>query len=133
MIGLAAQLGAKVEGVTIAFREFEGAALDEAPVAAKIASHYGFDHHIRQVTRAEFEEDLPRFIDAMDQPTIDGLNTWFASKAVAERGYKVVLSGVGGDELFYGYGLTREIPRLLRLTRRIAQTPRRTKTHKGPG
>ena len=123
VIGLAAQLGAKVEGVTIGFKEFERVALDEAPMAASIASHYGFDHHIRQVTRAEFEEDLPRFIDAMDQPTIDGLNTWFASKAVAERGYKVVLSGVGGDELFYGYGLTREIPRLLRLTRRIAQFP----------
>ena len=59
----------------------------------------------------------------MDQPTIDGVNTWFASKAVAERGYKVVLSGVGGDELFYGYSLTREIPRLLRLTRRIASLP----------
>ena len=123
VIGLAAQLGAKVEGVTIGFREFERAQHDEAPMAASIASHYGFDHHIRQVTRAEFEEDLPRFMKAMDQPTIDGLNTWFASKAVAERGYKVVLSGVGGDELFYGYGMNREIPRLLRLTRCIAQLP----------
>ncbi len=123
MIGLASQLGAKVEGVTIGFKEFERVEQDEAPVAASIASHYGFNHHIRHVTRAEFEEDLPRFIDAMDQPTIDGLNTWFASKAVAERGYKVVLSGVGGDELFYGYRITREIPRLSRLTRRIAQIP----------
>ncbi len=123
VIGLAAQLGAKVEGVTIGFKEFERVALDEVPVAASIASHYGFDHHIRLVTRAEFEEDLPRFFNAMDQPTIDGLNTWFASKAVAELGYKVVLSGVGGDELFYGYGLTHEIPRRLHLTRRIAKIP----------
>lgn len=123
MIALASQLGAKVEGITIGFKEFERIAQDEVPTAASIASHYGFNHHIRHVTRAEFEEDLPRFIDAMDQPTIDGLNTWFASKAVAERGYKVVLSGVGGDELFYGYSLTREIPRLLRLTRRIVQFP----------
>ena len=123
VIGLAAQLGAKVEGVTIGFKEFERVALDEVPVAASIASHYGFDHHIRQVTRAEFEEDLPRFFNAMDQPTIDGLNTWFASKAVAELGYKVVLSGVGGDELFYGYGLTHEIPRRLHLTRRITKIP----------
>ena len=123
MIGLAAQLGAKVEGVTIGFKEFERVALDETPVAASIASHYGFNHHIRHVGRAEFEEDLPRFIDAMDQPTIDGLNTWFASKAVTEQGYKVVLSGVGGDELFYGYSLTREIPRRVHLTRHIAQFP----------
>jgi len=123
MVALSSQLGAKVEGVTIGFKEFERAALDEVPMAASIASHYGVDHYIRQVTLMEFEEDLPQFMDAMDQPTIDGLNTWFASKAVAERGYKVVLSGIGGDELFYGYGLTREIPRLLRLTRRIAQFP----------
>jgi asparagine synthase (glutamine-hydrolysing) len=123
LIGLVSQLGAKVEGVTIGFKEFVDASEDEAPVAASIASHYGFNHHIRQVTRTEFEEDLPRFIDAMDQPTIDGVNTWFASKAVAERGYKVVLSGVGGDELFYGYGLTRQIPRIYRLTRRIAALP----------
>ncbi len=133
MVGLASQLGAKVEGVTIGFKEFERVALDEIPVAASIASHYRFNHHIRHVGRAEFEEDLPRFIDAMDQPTIDGLNTWFASKAVAEQGYKVVLSGVGGDELFYGYSLTRDIPRLLRLTRRIAAIPRRARTDRGLG
>ena len=53
--------------------------------------------------RAEFAQDTPRILDAMDQPSIDGVNTWFASKAAAERGYKVVLSGVGGDELFCGY------------------------------
>jgi asparagine synthase (glutamine-hydrolysing) len=121
--GLAAQLGAKVEGVTIGFTEFDHIALDETPVAASIASHYGLNHHIRQVTQTEFTADLPRFMSAMDQPTIDGVNTWFASKAVAERGYKVVLSGVGGDELFYGYGLTREIPRLSRLAGHIAQFP----------
>jgi asparagine synthase (glutamine-hydrolysing) len=123
VIGLASQLDAKVEGVTIGFKEFDHVALDETPVAASIASHYGLDHHIRHVTQTEFTADLPRFMNAMDQPTIDGVNTSFASKAVAERGYKVVLSGVGGDELFYGYGLTREIPRFSRLARRIAQFP----------
>jgi len=51
----------------------------------------------------EFEADLPRILEAMDQPSVDGINTWFASKAAAERGYKVALSGVGGDELFWGY------------------------------
>jgi len=120
---LVAQLGAKVEGITIGFQEFEGMRPDEVPVAASIASHYGFDHHIRQVCRSEFEQDLPRFIDAMDQPTIDGVNTWFASKAAAERGYKVVLSGLGGDELFYGYSLTREISRSAARNRAIVLFP----------
>lgn len=121
--GVLSELGVDVEGVTIAFNEFADREQDEAPVAAEVARHYGLKHHVRYVTRAEFEGDIPRFMEAMDQPTIDGVNTWFASKAAAERGYKVVLSGVGGDELFYGYGLTREIPRRLNLARGIANFP----------
>jgi asparagine synthase (glutamine-hydrolysing) len=75
------------------------------------------------VSRKEFEEDIPRILDAMDQPSIDGVNTWFASKAAAERGYKVVLSGVGGDELFCGYSSFRQIPRRAALGRAIAAIP----------
>jgi asparagine synthase (glutamine-hydrolysing) len=120
---LVAQLGAKVEGITIGFKEFEERHHDEVPVAAEIASHYGFSHYVRHVTRAEFEQDIPRFVEAMDQPTIDGVNTWFASKAAAERGYKVVLSGVGGDELFYGYSITHEIARNARRNRAIVAVP----------
>src|SRR5205823_10435015 len=52
-----------------------------------------------------------------------GVNTWFASKAAAERGYKVVLSGVGGDELFCGYSLFRQIPRMAALGRALAAIP----------
>lgn len=121
--GVLSELGANVEGVTIAFNEYADREHDEAPAAAEVARHYGLKHHVRYVTRSEFDCDIPRFMEAMDQPTIDGVNTWFASKAAAERGYKVVLSGVGGDELFYGYGLTREIPRRLNLARGVANFP----------
>jgi asparagine synthase (glutamine-hydrolysing) len=103
-------LGAQVEGITIRFDEFSSLHEDEAPIASAIAEHYGLPHHVRRISRAEFEQDSPHILDAMDQPSIDGVNTWFASKAAAERGYKVVLSGVGGDELFYGYSHVREIP-----------------------
>ena len=121
--GLAAELGAQVEGITIGFEEFAGRPDDEVPVARAIAAHYGLRHHIRYVTRAEFAQDLPRILDAMDQPSVDGVNTWFASKAAAERGYKVVLSGVGGDELFCGYPSFRQIPRLAALGRAVAAIP----------
>jgi asparagine synthase (glutamine-hydrolysing) len=123
IIALISQLGAKVEGITVGFKEFDKLHDDEVPVASEVAAHYGFSHYVRHVSRTEFEQDIPRFIDAMDQPTIDGVNTWFASKAAAERGYKVVLSGVGGDELLYGYPLTREIPRTTIRNQSIAGIP----------
>lgn len=121
--GLASELGASVEGITIGFEEFGGRQDDEAPVARAIATHYGLSHHVRMVSRTEFEQDMPRILDAMDQPSVDGVNTWFASKAAAERGYKVVLSGVGGDELFCGYSLFRQIPLQTALGRAIAAIP----------
>lgn len=114
LAGLMVEAGAQsLEGVTIAYDEYAGSPRDEAPVAARIAAHYGIRHHVRRVTRQEFLNDLPRILRAMDQPSIDGINTWYASKAVAERGLKVVVSGVGGDELFQGYASFRELPRLV--------------------
>ncbi|WP_126455633.1 asparagine synthase (glutamine-hydrolyzing) [Sulfuriflexus mobilis] len=123
LAGLASGLGAQVEGITIGFDEFVGRHEDEVPVAAAIAAHYGLPHFVRRVSRAEFEQDIPRILDAMDQPSIDGVNTWFASKAAAERGYKVVLSGVGGDELFCGYSSFRQIPLMATMGRTIAAIP----------
>jgi asparagine synthase (glutamine-hydrolysing) len=121
--GVASGLGADVEGITIGFDEFTGHHEDEVPVAAAIAAHFGLRHYIRRVSRNEFEKDVPRILDAMDQPSIDGVNTWFASKAAAERGYKVVLSGVGGDEIFCGYSLFRQIPPQVALGRAVAAIP----------
>lgn len=121
--GLVSELGAQVEGVTIAFDEFDGLADDEVPMATAIAAHYGLSHFVRRISHAEFEQDIPKILDAMDQPSIDGVNTWFASKAAAERGYKVVLSGVGGDELFSGYSSFREVPRIAALGRVMSIIP----------
>jgi asparagine synthase (glutamine-hydrolysing) len=121
--GVMAAGGAAVEGITLGFAELAGSAADEVPGARAIARQYAIRHHVRRVTRAEFEADLPRIMDAMDQPSIDGINTWFASKAAAERGYKVVLSGVGGDELFGGYASFERVPRALRLAACARRAP----------
>ncbi len=124
LAGMITEAGARdLEGVTIAYDEFAGRHEDEAPAAAALAAHYGIRHHVRRVTREEFLADLPRILAAMDQPSIDGINTWYASKAVAERGFKVVVSGVGGDELFQGYESFRQLPRVVAWRRRLGRIP----------
>ena len=104
---------------TLAFDEFRGDAGDESPLAERFARKTGTLHTTRVVTREEFHRDLPAIFAAMDQPTIDGVNTWFVSKAVHESGVKVAISGVGGDELFGGYPSFTRVPRITRL----AQSP----------
>jgi asparagine synthase (glutamine-hydrolysing) len=120
---LAAESGGQIEGITIGLREFSDTSEDEIPAAAAHATQFDISHSIHYVTQAEFEQDIPEILRAMDQPTIDGVNTWFASKAAARRGYKVVLSGVGGDELFCGYSTFRQIPRAAALGRALATIP----------
>jgi asparagine synthase (glutamine-hydrolysing) len=66
---------------------------------------------VRTVDEAEFKRDLPEILETMDQPSIDGINTWFVSKAAKEAGLKVALSGLGGDELLAGYPSFRELPK----------------------
>jgi asparagine synthase (glutamine-hydrolysing) len=111
LVGLMRDVGQQdIQTVTLAFEEFRGREDDEAPIAEEIASQYGTRHTTRLVTEREFRDDLPKILDAMDQPTIDGLNTWFVSKAARELGLKVAISGLGGDELFGGYPSFRDVP-----------------------
>ena len=111
LVGLMRDAGQQdIQTVTLAFEEFRGRSEDEAPIAAEIAAQYDTRHTTRVVTEREFRDDLPKILDAMDQPTIDGLNTWFVSKAARELGLKVAISGLGGDELFGGYSSFRDLP-----------------------
>jgi asparagine synthase (glutamine-hydrolysing) len=106
-----------LQTITLAFEEFHDTPNDEAPLAKAVAKHYGAHYGVHYVARSEFEKELPVFLDAMDQPTIDGLNTWFVSKATSEAGLKVAISGLGGDELFGGYPSFRDVPRWVKLFR----------------
>src|SRR5262249_38995227 len=124
LVGLMRDAGQQdIQTVTLAFEEFRGRKDDEAPIAAEIAMQYGTRHTTRFVTEREFRDDLPKILDAMDQPTIDGLNTWFVSKAARELGLKVAISGLGGDELFGGYPSFRDVPSCVRALAIPARIP----------
>lgn len=116
LLGLMRDVGQQeIEAVTLSYEEFQRRPENEAPLAATCAALYGSRHTVRVVTQQEFEADLPRIFQAMDQPTIDGVNTWFVSKAAREQGLKAAISGLGGDELFGGYPSFEAVPSLVRM------------------
>jgi asparagine synthase (glutamine-hydrolysing) len=112
LLGLMNDVGySQIKAITVAFGEFQNTADDETPLAEAIATQYGAQHYARRVAYHEFADDLPAILQAMDQPSIDGINTWFASKAAKEAGLKVALSGLGADELLGGYQSFETVPR----------------------
>lgn len=124
LLALAAETGAPpLRTVTLAFSEFKGTANDESHLARAVADRYSAIHTTRWITRSEFESDTPRIFDAMDQPSIDGVNTYFVSKAAADLGLKVCLSGLGGDELFGGYPSFWQVPLIARMIRPFSGWP----------
>ncbi len=124
VVGLAQEVSeGTLETITLTFDDFVGSPNDEAPVARDIAQHLGVRYHECTVDMQKFEAEWPRFLEAMDQPTIDGFNTWLVSKYAKEAGLKVVLSGLGGDELFGGYPTFQTLPERIRAHRRLAYLP----------
>ena len=101
-----------VTALTLRFAEYRGSARDEITLASELTRHLGIDHQQSTVDISDFRSDLEDIIDQMDQPTIDGVNTWFVSKLAKQHGIKVLLSGVGGDELFGSYPSFAQIPPL---------------------
>ena len=92
--------GERLHTFTITFRE---RGYDESGPASAVARRYSTDHEEVPLAASDLLRSLPAALAAMDQPSLDGLNTFAVSAAVRRAGYKVVLSGLGGDEMFAGY------------------------------
>ena len=105
---------------SIAFAEPEW---NEGVLAQKVANHFGAKHTEFQVDRDFAKSVLPDFLASIDQPTIDGFNTFCVSKVAHENGMKVVLSGLGGDEIFGGYRSFQTIPKMVKWGRRLNTFP----------
>ena len=113
---LAAEDGAtNLRTLTLGFREFEGRENDETQLAELVARQRNTHHTTRWVLGREFGDERAALMEAMDQPSIDGTNTYFVAKAAHEAGLKVALSGLGGDEIFAGYPSFRQIPQMVRM------------------
>jgi asparagine synthase (glutamine-hydrolysing) len=124
LLGCMRDAGAQeIRAITLAFEEFRGTSEDEAPLAARVCEHYGARHIVRTLSEQEFIQDLPAILEAMDQPSIDGVNAWFVSKAAKEAGLKVAISGLGGDELLGGYPSFLDLPRWRRQFGLLAAVP----------
>ena len=123
IVALAAESGISLRTVTLRFEEYAGTQKDEAPLAEVVAQQYKTDHTTSTLTAQAFREELPKALAAMDQPSIDGLNSYFVCKAASELGWKVALSGTGGDELFGGYSTFRIIPTYVRSLRLFRYFP----------
>jgi len=106
---------------------FEEKEYSEAPYARAMAQAVGAEHYERVITAQDVLNELDNIFRAMDQPTVDGVNTYFVSKTAREAGLTVALSGLGGDELFGGYPNTfRGVPQMvkaLRLAQRVPEAP----------
>lgn len=89
-----------VQTFSIIFDEKE---FDESEYARMIAEKYNTNHTEIKLRPEMLIEELPNFFKDMDSPTVDGINTYLVSKLVKQTGIKVVLTGLGGDELFAGY------------------------------
>jgi asparagine synthase (glutamine-hydrolysing) len=96
---------------------FPGTTFDEAPLARVVADRCGSQHQEVPLDGAAIFSRIEEALGALDQPTMDGINTYFVSWAAREVGLKVALSGLGGDELFAGYSTFSDVPRLEKLAR----------------
>jgi asparagine synthase (glutamine-hydrolysing) len=101
----------------------EDPTLDESLAAAETARIIGARHHAVRIGKDESLELARAWFGSIDQPTVDGLNTFVISRAVREHGIVVALSGLGGDEMFGGYSSFRDVPLLVRLARAARWLP----------
>ena len=93
---------------------FEEAAFDESSYARRVSEALGTEHLELRLTQERFRGDLAGALASLDQPTFDGINTYFVSRLVREAGFTVALAGTGGDELFGGYDSFVDLPKGVR-------------------
>jgi asparagine synthase (glutamine-hydrolysing) len=114
------QGGRGVHTLTVVFPEQE---FSEATRARATAERFGTIHREVLLDGEQMQARLGEAVASLDQPSMDGINTYFVSWAARQAGLKVALSGLGGDELFGGYGTFRTTPRARSLAALARKVP----------
>jgi asparagine synthase (glutamine-hydrolysing) len=107
-----------VKTISMGFADKE---YDESSFAKMVAERFKTDHLSYPLTEQDLLDSLPKAIKAMDQPTVDGINTYLISRCASQSGLKVALSGVGGDELFAGYESFYAVPKLIKIEKLLSK------------
>jgi asparagine synthase (glutamine-hydrolysing) len=121
LVALLRARGVRPQTFTVSFAEHT---FDESAHARRIADAFGAEHTEIPVRESDVLDLLPAFLDSVDHPSGDGVNTYVVSHVVRERGLKVALSGLGGDEVFGGYPSFRRMEKLLPASQRWGRSPR---------
>ncbi|MGH9504289.1 MAG: asparagine synthase (glutamine-hydrolyzing) [Terriglobales bacterium] len=114
LAGILSRAGIRLNTFSVVFREAEYSEAEYSRVAARA---FACEHQEIMVSQGDVLDAIPYALRAMDQPTIDGLNTYLIARQTRAAGIKVALSGLGGDELFAGYSSFRDVARMERFNR----------------
>jgi asparagine synthase (glutamine-hydrolysing) len=120
LVAVLRQNGVQASTFSLVFAEEE---FDEGQYSREVARRFRTEHHEIPVSQKDTLAMLPEALCAMDQPTIDGINTYLVSTKTRAAGVKVALTGLGADEMFAGYSNFRRVPRMESFSRKFGRLP----------
>src|ERR1700694_1875159 len=121
LVAVLSHNGVRTNTFSLVFQEDE---FNEGQYSREIARRFGTEHHEIPVSQQDTLAVLPEALFAMDQPTIDGINTYLVSAKTRAAGVKVALTGLGADEMFAGYSNFRRVPKMELFSKRFGRLPR---------
>ena len=101
-----------VKTITLGFKEYKNTKDDEVPLAEELAGILGTNQKTIYISEKDFQINKANLLHSMDQPSIDGVNSWFVARAARLSGLKVALSGIGGDEILGSYPSFIDVPKI---------------------
>jgi asparagine synthase (glutamine-hydrolysing) len=108
LVAIGSRLQTDLHTFTVVFPEQR---FSEAKLSRRTANHFKTNHQEILLAPDQVLAQLEDAVKSLDQPTMDGLNTYFVSRAARQAGLKVALSGLGSDEIFGGYSTFATTPR----------------------